>query len=412
MRIRLFVCFLLISWSVHAQKKLSGRVLISGTDKPVGAASVYLSTTSIGATTDDSGAFTLPRFPQGRYELVVVCVGYEPYHLQLSSDQLPRFLDIQLQPKAEELQEIILEPYDDDGWRKWGQVFLDNFIGTSSFASDCKLANRDVLRMRLAKKTNTVKVSATDQLIIENEALGYIVKYNLVRFEFNLDSKEFVYEGTAFFTEMKPSSERIAKRWIENRKAAYNGSLMHFMRSVYNDKLKEEKFEVREWITVSEEEKQRVKQNYTAYSKKVRKITVATNELGKTSVLHDTATLSKDTLAYFNSVMKQLEEEKVLVNLLQTGKGLTTQAGEGSAIFQFKDGIRVTYLPLRNPFAYQKYLRAENKYLPVVSDLFYSPGKPITVFANGNYFDGKNLITLGYWAWWEKICNKLPYDYN
>jgi hypothetical protein len=91
-------------------------------------------------------------------------------------------------------------------------VFMDNFIGTSEFAEDCRLVNKEVLRLRLSKKTNTLKASAAEQLIIENNALGYILKYDLTRFEYNFDTQEFLYQGYPFFEEMvttKKSSKKM-----------------------------------------------------------------------------------------------------------------------------------------------------------------------------------------------------------
>ncbi len=52
---------------------------------------------------------------------------------------------------------------------------------------------------------------------------------------------ELHYEGPVLFTEMKgtPGQER---RWQQNRREAYEGSMMHFLRSVMNDRLEEEGF--------------------------------------------------------------------------------------------------------------------------------------------------------------------------
>jgi hypothetical protein len=49
---------------------------------------------------------------------------------------------------------------------------------------------------------------------------------------------------------------------MSNRAEAYYGSMMHFMRSLYRNKLIEEKFEVRKLIKLSSEEQKRVKAAY------------------------------------------------------------------------------------------------------------------------------------------------------
>jgi hypothetical protein len=38
-------------------------------------------------------------------------------------------------------------------------------------------------------------------------------------------------------------------------------------------------------------------------------------------------------------------------------------------------------------------------------------GKPVIVLANGSYFEGNEMMIQGYWAWWEKMCTKLPFEY-
>jgi hypothetical protein len=80
MRIQSLCILLILCISVNAQKTLSGRVMIAGTTNPVPSANVYLSSTSIGTTSDDKGNFIFRRFPEGRYDLIVSCIGYETYH--------------------------------------------------------------------------------------------------------------------------------------------------------------------------------------------------------------------------------------------------------------------------------------------------------------------------------------------
>jgi hypothetical protein len=151
-----------------------------------------LSSTSFGSVTTETGEFTLSRFPDGRFDLVVSCIGYETYKVAVQSDNLPVNLQIILQPKVVELQEVVVEAYDKDGWYKWGNIFADNFMGTSAFASDCKLYNWQSLRFHFNKKLNTVTVTTDEQLIIENNALGYLLKYSLTRFEYDLTNRIFL----------------------------------------------------------------------------------------------------------------------------------------------------------------------------------------------------------------------------
>jgi hypothetical protein len=36
----------------------------------------------------------------------------------------------------------------------------------------------------------------------------------------------------------------------------------------------------------------------------------------------------------------------------------------------------------------------------------------VVFYANGSYTNGMNLDVGYYWAWWEKMANKLPFEYE
>ncbi|MFK4985418.1 carboxypeptidase-like regulatory domain-containing protein, partial [Klebsiella pneumoniae] len=90
------------------------------TRMPVNAASIYLSNTSVGTVSKEDGSFQIHSFPSGRYDLVVSILGFETYIVAVQSNKLPDFLEIVLKPKVNDLQEIVVEPYDKNGWEKWG----------------------------------------------------------------------------------------------------------------------------------------------------------------------------------------------------------------------------------------------------------------------------------------------------
>jgi hypothetical protein len=46
------------------------------------------------------------------------------------------------------------------------------------------------------------------------------------------------------------------------------------------------------------------------------------------------------------------------------------------------------------------------------SEITLLNGKPVEVFANGAYFNPQDLLSSGYWGWWEKIGTMLPFDYQ
>ncbi|MBP9740575.1 MAG: carboxypeptidase-like regulatory domain-containing protein, partial [Chitinophagaceae bacterium] len=72
MRLIFLLSCLMIFVGVQAQS-FSGTVLSADGKQPVAFASVYLSNTSIGTTTNSSGVFTFQNFPKGRFDLIVSC---------------------------------------------------------------------------------------------------------------------------------------------------------------------------------------------------------------------------------------------------------------------------------------------------------------------------------------------------
>lgn len=405
--VRGFLLFLLgcLVWiDTDAQADLGGQVLSADNRQPVVSANVYISNSSIGTVTDEKGHFLIRNFPAGRYDLVVSCMGYTTQVITVSSAQLPKQLTVLLQPKVNELQEVIVEPYDKNGWERWGDFFIENFIGTSAFARDCKLLNRDVIKFRFSKKKNKLEVIANDRLVIENHALGYVLKYDLTRFEYDFGTRILLYQGYPLFEEMESKRSGRLKRWAANREDAYFGSVMHFMRSLYRNKLVEQHFEVRRLIKIPDAEKKRVKALYRSQ---------AVNATINGTVMLDGQLpgLRRDSAAYYRKVMNEPESMNVLINKILTGDSIAYALDSATVGLEFPDYLQVVYTQKRTPPEYQKMLPRGVYSIPLTSELVRTSPNPIMVLASGNYFEGTDLITSGYWAWSEKIANLLPNEY-
>lgn len=392
-------------WVVsYAQGNLNGRVLSADNKQAVPSANVYISNSSIGTTTDEQGHFIIRNFPSGRYDLVVSCIGYTTQVITISSAQLPNPLTVLMQPKVNELQEVIVEPYEKNGWEKWGSFFMENFIGTSAFSRDCKLLNKDVIKFRFSKKNNSLKAIANDRLVIENKALGYVLKYDLTRFEYDFGTRIFLYQGYPLFEEMETKRKGLQKRWAENREDAYYGSIMHFMRSLFRNKLVEQHFEVRKLIKLPDAEKKRVKALYRAQA-----VNAAIN--GTVLTEGQLPTLRRDSAAYYRKVMNEPESMNILINKILTGDSIAYALDSVTVGLEFNDYLQVVYTKKKTPPEYQKMLPRSVTSIPLTSELVRTSQRPIMVLATGNYFEGTDLITSGYWAWSEKIANLLPNEY-
>jgi hypothetical protein len=237
--LKIFAFFIIIlPLGCFAQVTISGRILNQADTKPVANASVFLSNSSTGTKTNSDGAFILQNVTPGKYDLIISIIGFETYRQSImvsgSHITLPAIL---IFPKTILLNEVKIRPKNDPDRYKYYEWFKDEFLGTSVLASECKILNPDIIDLDYDKKTSTLTASVSDFLEIENDALGYKIKYLLT--DFKLSNKagyteKVHYEGSALFEEMKGSPVQL-KRWKKRRQEVYEGSPMHFLRSVIND---------------------------------------------------------------------------------------------------------------------------------------------------------------------------------
>lgn len=394
---QIFLCWaLILALTTQAQTVLKGVVIDAEKAKAVPGASVFLNNTSVGTSADAEGKFELT-IPAGKYELIVSSIGYETFNQTVVSSELQNFITIKLKLKAPELETVVIEPYEKDGWEKWGKFFLDNFIGTSAYAQDCKIKNTDVLRFRNSKKENTLTATALEPLIIENKALGYTIKYQLESFGYDFKTRYLSYTGYPFFEPMKGGEGR-QKRWEKKRKESYYGSMMHFMRSLYRNTLAQEGFEVRALQKIENTEKKRIRDVYKANRK--------TSTDGKMIV----STISKDSSEYYNSVLRQEDYHDIIGKNILPGDSIAYAVDSTTAGLAFNNYLLIIY---KNKLAALEYRQQFPKSsTALMSQLTLINQRPVEIEANGNYYSPSDLLSLGYWAWWEKIATMLPFDYK
>ena len=404
----LVIVLLLATYLVQGQS-LKGIVISAEDQKPVPAASVFLSNTGVGTITKDNGSFEISRFPSGRYELVVSSLGYETYSIVVSSAALPENLKVVLKPKARELQEVVVEPFEKNGWERWGKFFLENFIGVSSHAKLVKLKNPGAVRFRHNKRTNTLNAYADEPLVIENSSLGYILRYQLEQFEYRFSANMLFFQGFPFFEEMESKRARKVKQWQDNRLDVYEGSLMHFYRSLFRNRLVEEGFELRKSVDVVNQEKLRIREKMKTQMKgavqRGNKITLSTGEI-------KTASAGADSAAYYSQVMRQPDKTEYLYNTIIAADSVAYAVDSLTVGLYFKDYLHVTYPKKKEPEEIAKALGKQEAGQGLVSKLQLLHDTEIMVLANGSFFESTNILSHGYWAYWERMATMLPLDYK
>jgi len=227
--------------------QIKGRILNSADKKPIGNASVFLGNATIGCKTADDGTFALGNIKAGKYELVISIVGFETHEQAVTIDnsdlELPA---VELSPKTIVLKEIKVKPGNDPEWDRHYQWFKDELLGPSALAAECKILNPEVLDLIYDYSTRKLTASASDFLEIENNALGYKIKYLLTSFSREDKGKQeekIHFHGSAFFEEMKGTPADEA-RWEKKRKEIYENSMMHFLRAGLANIIEEEGFRV------------------------------------------------------------------------------------------------------------------------------------------------------------------------
>lgn len=226
------------------QARIHGLVTDKATGSPLPAASVYVNNSTYNSAGDANGRFVFDRFPALPAELTISAVGYETGTLKVTAENAQQELKVSLNRKVVSLEEVQISGPEKDGWAKYGQRFLDEFVGKSEYAAACNLRNKEVLQFRFDPKEGILKAWADKPLVIRNTATGYDIIYWLDDFELDMFGKQLFYKGYAYFREL-PASDRKARRMRERRRSAFNGSFAHFVRSLYKGNALAEGFEIR-----------------------------------------------------------------------------------------------------------------------------------------------------------------------
>jgi hypothetical protein len=345
---------LAISLAAISQDKffyIRGKVTDEKTGTPLANASVFCQNTTTGTISNNEGLFSM-RLNNGGYDLVISYTGYETQVMRVSNSNKDS-LTISMKEASKSLGEVAVmgSALVADGWNKYGQFFLDNFIGTTANASQCTIENKDVINFYFYKKRNKLKVKATQEIIVINQALGYKIHYQLDSFVNDYNTHISSYTGYPLFDTLTGTPEQV-ETWAKNRFRTYIGSRLHFMRSWYDSTLKDEGFQIETLNTPASD-----------------KGTLLENP-------YDASVYSADS---------------------------------GTVDININGRIRITYtgqVPDKN-YLIQNHFPLNAKM--EISALDIPSG--FSIEENGYFFEQSEITNMGYWAW-KKVAEIVPYDYN
>ncbi|MFB6318794.1 carboxypeptidase-like regulatory domain-containing protein [Saccharicrinis sp. FJH54] len=236
--------------------EITGRITDVETGNPVEYTAVYINGSTIGTTTDTLGRFSLA-YNFDHCRIVINHVSYKSAVLDISPE-VHRNLDIKLEPKNIEMTQVLVQS---QNLRKKSMAyFKKNFLGNNFWGENAEILNDSVLFFHteyfgadapdsaLVGKRRYFVVQATAPLLIDLPKLGYLLQYDMVQFVEAYDSiyKQSVIKnlGYTYFREYDDVSRLQELRFRRNRYKVYYHSVMHFVRSLYENKLEQNGYDV------------------------------------------------------------------------------------------------------------------------------------------------------------------------
>jgi len=231
----IIICLLLTTcnsaYLSQTQKNiLKGKVVNKETNEPIQYATVFLAYTSKGSLTDEKGEFIINGIADGNYEIVCASVGFErvtTIMLFLNSKKSEVYFS--LKPVPIQVSEVSVTASIPKDWEDNLIKFTKEFLGESTIARQCIISNPEVIDFEV--KENKLLASSKKPLYVVNKSLGYKVTIYIKHFEWDVDYDEGKYAYEPFFEPLTYQDSTQVIRWNENRKAAYLGSFIHFLRS-------------------------------------------------------------------------------------------------------------------------------------------------------------------------------------
>lgn len=404
MKNRIFIAFFLFfSISISSQINIKGQVTTFN-KIPLDGAAVYLNNTMIGTTTNKNGEFSLP-IKTGKHELIISFMGYKTINYVLNTDKKVKSFHFLLEEDENMLDEIIIgkTKYDNE-WKYNLESFKREFLGLSKFSKNCTILNPKVLHFNYNVKTSTLTTITREPLLIKNKSLGYIITYDLVSFT---RRKNYVsYLGYARYKNLEGRKGK-QKRWQENRLLAYNGSTIHFYKSLINNNFKEEGFNVSLFKRIPN--KQRPSEEKIKKAKELLKLNRGKIDFSKNI---ENPKNALDSAVVVLKKQKLPKHKDYLYKSNITSEEIIKKENNRFYL-NFENNLSVTYTKekeeegyiLRNAFSKMRLPNFQNSYIIPLKKL------PSILDKRGILVSSLDVFYEGYWSY-EKFANSLPLDYE
>lgn len=402
MKNQFLILFLFVSFLVNSQTLIKGTVYEK--NGPLSDVAIYLNNTMTGTTTNDKGEFELT-VKEGQYELIVSYLGFKKIVYPLNTSNYSNPLTFVLEEEENMLKEIVIKKivYDDE-WRNNLAIFKHEFIGKSTLSEDCEIVNEKVLFFDFNRLENKLEAYAKAPLQIKHKSLGYIITFELESF---VRTQSYItYLGYTRYQEMKGGKSK-QRKWKKNRLIAYNGSQVHFYKSVINNTFSDEGFIVNQFKRVpnperpSEEEIEKARQLVRLNREVVIDLNAKKTE-NLTALDSAWITLRKARLPKFKDYLYKSKLKKEDIISVENNDIKLSFVDNLSVIYT-KEKEEMSYI-LRNAFSKKREPTYQtSSVVPLETNIVLDQSgvlvKPLSVFYEG------------YWSF-EKFAHSLPLDYN
>jgi len=395
----LTISLLLFALFANSQNSISGTVKDTKGEILPGAG-IYLSGYKIAAVSDNRGKFTLVNLKPGNYDVLIQMIGFLPYSKNVVISDKSIVLEATLHESVTQLKEVVINI--DPNRQVYINLFKDRFIGKTPNAKNCKILNPEVIITEYDKAQRILKVTADEFLIVENQALGYRIKYLLKYFENDFNSNIIFFSGLPHFEELKGSKSK-KKKWLKNREIAYAGSTQHFFKSLYNNKTKEEGFIIYKLREI--ENKNRLADKLIDY-----KVKLFTSQ-SRNTFLTDR---SNDSLIYWQRKKNEPKTVEVLNRSEVLTDTLVKTIYKDLKTINYNDALYIMFTKERET---KQYASTSGHSIGRPTDIpnyqisvVHMIDGPANFYEAGAVQDPKSLLYSGFWGY-EKIADMVPLDY-
>ncbi|PJJ62480.1 carboxypeptidase-like regulatory domain-containing protein [Chryseobacterium geocarposphaerae] len=377
----------LLPFSFSIAQMIQGTV-VNDAEQKIPNVSIYIDGTKIGTTSKEDGSFSLNLPSKNIGNIIFQKEDYETFATPVS-EVLNKKLKVFLL-KTNTIEEVTIIPFTEEAYKNHIRYFLNTFIGSDQ--ENVKIKNQRSLKFAYDKKNKILKVKAPKTLIIENKNLGYEIEYNLISFSADFNSNMVNYTGTSFFKETKNSNKVKL-----NRMNAYDGSMLHFFRSIYNNTISEDKFIVNHVVQIPNpkyptSEELNILKNFKEMARTSKTLLKIPEEIS------DISHRKNSQKPYALAITKTMIPDSDYVK--RDGKNV---------LFSFKDMLQVNYSKYYYELKGKQFIKTT---IPVVISSYLHPeGETFEVSKDGNISTPDLLIAEGDFTK-NKIENMLPLDYQ